>query len=307
MAHAAFDDIQVETAGPDGPLRGTLLLPSVDEAPVVLIIPGSGPTDRDGNNALGVKASTYRLLAEELARRGIASARVDKRGMFASAEAVVDPNAVTLDDYARDVRAWIATIREHTGRDCIWLLGHSEGGTVALLAAVDDDRVCGVIAVATPGRPYGDVIREQLRANPDSAPILDEAFAALARLEAGERVDTTGMHPALLSLFANEIQGFVINLLSHDPAALIANLDVPVLVLQGTRDIQVTPADAERLGAANKSAVVVLLDDTNHVLKTVTSANRSANLATYADPDLPLAPGVIPALITFIWTHDDRR
>ncbi|MEM7120734.1 MAG: alpha/beta fold hydrolase [Pseudomonadota bacterium] len=306
-AHATFDDIQIETAGPQGPMRGTLLLPDGDDVPVVLIIPGSGPTDRDGNNPLGVKASTYRLLAEGLAQSGIASVRVVKRGMFASATAVADANAVTLDDYANDVHAWVATIRERTGRGCVWLLGHSEGGTVAMVAAAEDDAVCGVLLVATPGRPHGDVIREQLRANPANAPILDEAFEALTRLEAGDRVDTTAVHPALLPLFADEIQGFMIDLLRHDPAALAADLRVPVLVLQGTRDIQVTTADAERLGAANKGADVVVLPDTNHVLKTVTTDDRNANLATYADPDLPLAPGVVPAVAAFIRGHGDQR
>ena len=150
---AAFQATELDAPGPEGPLRGTLLLPDADEAPVVLIIPGSGPTDRDGNNPPGVEASTYRLLAVGLARAGIASVRIDKRGMFASADAIEDPNAVTLDDYARDVHAWIETIRERTGRDCIWLLGHSEGGTVAMLAAAEEASVCGVIVAATPGPP----------------------------------------------------------------------------------------------------------------------------------------------------------
>lgn len=304
---SAFQSTELEAVGPEGPLQGTLLSPDADDAPVVLIIPGSGPTDRDGNNPLGVKASTYRLLAEGLAENGIASVRIDKRGMFGSAAAVADPNAVTLDDYASDIHAWIATIRGHTGRDCAWLLGHSEGGTVAMLTAADDDAICGVILVATPGRSHGDVIREQLQANPANAQILDEAFDAIAQLEAGQRVDTSIMHPVLLPLFADEIQGFVIDLLGHDPAALVAALRVPVLVLQGARDIQVTPADAERLGDANKDADVVVLDDTNHVLKTVTSDDRSANLATYGDPALPLAPGVIPAVTTFIRDHDNQR
>ena len=146
-----------------------------------------------------------------------------------------------------------------------------------------------------------------MRANPATAPILDEAFNVLARLEAGERVDTTDMNPALLPLFAGKIQGFVIDLLSHDPATLAANVHVPILILQGTRDIQVTPADAERLGDANKNAEVALLDDTNHVLKTVTTDDRATNLATYTDPDLPLAPGIIPAVTMFIRNPDNQR
>jgi len=93
----------VDAPGPSGPLKGTMLTPGgIPAPPVVLIIPGSGPTDRDGNSGLGVKASTYRLLAEALAERGIASARTDKRGMFASPGAVANPNHVTISDYAAD-------------------------------------------------------------------------------------------------------------------------------------------------------------------------------------------------------------
>ena len=108
-----------------GDLHGTLLSPRA-RAPVVLIVPGSGPTDRDGNNPMGMKTDAYKLLAQGLAEQGIATVRVDKRGMFGSA-AAGDPNAVSVDVYANDYRAWIDAIRAQTGRKCVWLLGHSEG------------------------------------------------------------------------------------------------------------------------------------------------------------------------------------
>jgi uncharacterized protein len=125
----------IEAAGPQGPLKGTMLVPASGVAPMMLIIPGSGPTDRNGNSAYGLKASTYKLLAAGLAARGIGTVRIDKRGMFASAAAVADPNAVTIDDYAADVETWIAAIRKQTGAPSVWALGHSEGGLVALAAA----------------------------------------------------------------------------------------------------------------------------------------------------------------------------
>jgi hypothetical protein len=267
---------------------------------MVLIVPGSGPTDRDGNNPLGVKASTYRLLAEGLAAHGIGTVRIDKRGMFASAAAVADGNAVTIDDYVADVASWIAVIRKRTGASCVWVLGHSEGGLVALAAAQKVPDICGLLLVATAGRPLGEVLKEQLRANPANAPILDQALAAIDALEAGKRVDVSGMRPALLPLFRPQVQGFLISTFFYDPAALVATVGKPVLILQGKRDIQISVADADRLMVGAHNAELVLLPDVNHVLKTVTSDDRRANIATYSDPSLPLAPGVVEAIASFV-------
>jgi uncharacterized protein len=290
----------VQAPGPLGSLKGTMLAPAAGNAPMMLIIPGSGPTDRDGNNPHGVKASTYRLLAEGLAARGIGSVRIDKRGMFGSNAAVADGNAVTIDDYVADVRAWIAVVRERTGVSCVWVLGHSEGGLVALAAAQKSTDICGVVLVAAAGRPLGEVMRSQFRSNPVNAPVLDWAMKAIDSLEAGKRVDVTGMHPALAPLFAPQVQGFLINAFSYDPAKLIAAVGKPVLIVQGGRDFQVGVVDAERLQQAAPKAELVILPDANHVLKAVASDDRRANIATYADPTLPLAPGVIDAIAGFV-------
>jgi fermentation-respiration switch protein FrsA (DUF1100 family) len=108
------------------------------------------------------------------------------------------------------------------------------------------------------------------------------------------------MHPALLPLFAPQIQDYLINLFSYDPARLIAGYDRPVLIVQGLRDIQVSEADARRLAEADPKARLTLLPDTNHVLKTFRSDDRAANFASYGDPSLPLAPGVVDAIAGFI-------
>jgi pimeloyl-ACP methyl ester carboxylesterase len=266
----------------------------------VLIIPGSGPTDQNGNSPLGVKASTYRLIAEGLAAQGIASLRIDKRGMYASAAAAPDPNAVTIADYASDVRTWVAEVRTLTGTSCVWLLGHSEGGLVALAAAQTEPNICGLLLVSVAGRPLGEVLRTQFRANPANAPILDEALAAVASLEAGRRVDGSTLHPALRALFRPEIQGFLIDAFSYDPAQLVSAVSKPVLILQGLSDLQVGEDDARRLAKAQPEAELVLLPGTNHVLKAVQGDDRASNLAAYADPDLPLAPGVIDTLSAFV-------
>lgn len=267
------------------------------DAPVVLIVPGSGPTDRDGNNPMGIKAAPFRLLAEGLGDAGISTLRVDKRGMFGSA-AAGDGNAVTLDIYAQDYLDWAARLREDTGQDCVYLLGHSEGGQmVAAAAAQDNDGICGLILVAAPGRPLFNVMREQLRANPANAPVLDDALGAIDQLEAGERVDISAMHPALQGLFAPSVQGFMISTYGVDPAALVKTANVPTLVLQGDNDLQIQITDANLLAADHGELVV--LPGVNHVLK-VAPTDQAGNVATYANPDLPLADGVVGAITTFI-------
>lgn len=305
MTAAAAQERTMAAPGPAGPLQGTLLIPAPradgKAPPVVLIIPGSGPTDRDGNNTYGVRAATYRLLAEDLAGRGVASVRIDKRGLFASAAAVADPNAVTIPDYADDVHAWVEAIRSETGAACVWVLGHSEGALVALAAAQDaSSGICGLVLVAGAGRPLGDVLREQLRANPAMAPLLPQALAAISALEAGQRVDASTLDPSLLPLFAPQVQGFLISAFSYDPAKLLAGYRGPALILQGGRDLQVTTADARRLAAANGTARLVLLPNANHVLKAVATDGRAANIATYADPALPLADGAGAAIADFV-------
>ena len=302
-ATAAPVQTYVEATGPSGVLKGTMLAPEQAKgAPVVLIIPGSGPTDRDGNNPLGVKASSYRLLAEGLADRGVASVRIDKRGMFASAAALANPNDVTIDAYADDALAWAESIKRQTGAPCVWIAGHSEGGLVAEVAAGKDSRkdVCGLVLISAAGRKLADVMREQLKANPANAPLLDQALMAIAELEAGRRVDVSGFPPPLQGLFNPAVQGFVINDFSYDPVALLKAYKGPVLVLQGTTDLQVSVAeDAQRLADARPGVTLVVLDGVNHVLKAA-PADRAGNIATYADPSLPLAPSVAEAVADFV-------
>jgi pimeloyl-ACP methyl ester carboxylesterase len=292
-AHARSGPIQA------GKLAGTLTAPEGKPKATVLIIPGSGPTDRDGNSPLGIRANSYKLLAEALAENGIASVRIDKRGMFGSKAAVADANAVQVRDYVADTGAWVQAARKATGSRCVWIAGHSEGGLVAL-ASAGQPNVCGLILIATAGRPLGTVLREQLRANPANAPLLEPAERAIAELEAGRRVDVAAMHPALAQgLFNPAVQPYLIDLLRHDPAGLIASAKVPVLIVQGDNDLQVSPADARELHAAQPKAQLRIIEGMNHVLKAA-PRDRAGNAATYADPDLPLIEGLASAIAAFV-------
>jgi hypothetical protein len=300
---------ELTAPGPEGPLAGTLTLPVgdvdiFDEAPIVLIVPGSGPTDRNGNSPLGISAAPYALLAEALAEQGIPSVRIDKRGMFGSADAVADANDVTIAAYGDDLLAWAKTIQQRfptrNGARCVVPLGHSEGGLVALAAMDRLPDTCGLVLISAPGRPFGDVMRQQLRDNSANAPFLDDAEATITSLERGERVDTSALNPALQPLFAPEVQGFLIDAFTYDPAALMAETRVPVLIVQGLRDLQVGEADARRLADGAPKATLALVPDVNHVLKAVPSDDTASNFAAYANPDLPIALDIVIAITQFL-------
>lgn len=298
-AAASATPAEVTIPGPDGAISGTLLDPG-GQGPAIVIIPGSGPTDRDGNNPMGVKAAPYRQLAEALAARGIATLRADKRGLFASKPALADPNKVTIADYAADAHAWAKLIATRTGRRCVWLLGHSEGGLIALQAAQQPEGLCGIILVASPGRPLAQAMREQFRSNPANAPILDSALAMIDAFEAGKTVDPATLKPPLGQLFPSAVQPFLIDMFAHDPAVLAGKIALPVLIVQGDQDLQVSMADADALAKGAPAAERVTLTGVNHVLKHVPPGDRAANLVSYGDAAAPIAPELVDAVAGFV-------
>jgi pimeloyl-ACP methyl ester carboxylesterase len=123
----------------------------------------------DGHDAQHSKSRTVPELRRSASGQGRAAVRIDKRGMFGSDAAVANANAVTIADHVSDTAAWVRRIREETGTPCVWLIGHSEGGLVSLAAAQEVEGLCGLVLVAAPGKPMGEVIRAQLRANPANA------------------------------------------------------------------------------------------------------------------------------------------
>lgn len=301
LASAAIAAAPVTTAvtapGPQGELAGTMIDGGKD-APLVLIIPGSGPTDRDGNNSIG-QSGSYRLLADALGTQGISTVRIDKRGMFGSKAAAADANKVTIADYVTDVRSWVGKLRGGDAGRCVWLLGHSEGALVALAAAQNADGICGVVSVSGSGRRLGDTIRAQLRANPANAPLLAPAMSILDRLEKGTRVPESDVPAPLAPLFRADVQDYLIDLLAQEPQKLAGALTVPLLVVQGETDLQTSVEDAKLLTAAQPKARLAIVPGVNHVLK-VAPADRAANIAAYRDAALPVAPAVVSAIAEFV-------
>lgn len=296
-AHAAPSSH--ETIIHAGALSGTMSGPK-SGGPAMLIVPGSGPTDRDGNNLLGIKGSPYKVLAQALAESGITTVRIDKRGMFGSSRAIADPNAVTIADYAADVHAWVKVVRNETGSPCVWVAGHSEGGLVALVSGQNPDGICGLVLLAAPGRRAGEVLLDQIKQTVPGGPLLRQATSIVKTLESGRHPNMNSMNPEFRQLFAPQVQGLLISIFSYDPAQLAAKFHKPMLIVQGERDLQVSVEDAKRLKQAAPQAKLVLLPDANHIFKTVKSADTAVNKAAYTKPGVPLAPGLADGIADFI-------
>ena len=268
-------------------LRGDLWLPAsaTGRVPVVLFLAGSGPTDRDANSSLGLRTDAYRLLAEALAARGIASLRYDKRGVGASGRDF-DPATTVLDDFAADALAITARLRADPRFATLALLGHSEGGLLALMIA---ERAAPdvIVLLAAPGRPLAVVLREQLarRLDPRAMVDVDRLLAAARR---GASLDPI---PAPLApLFAPTVRAFLRSALDLDPLPLLRAAKARVAIVQGAFDAQVTPADARLLAEARPDATLTILPTMNHVLKE--EASGAMPQASYSDPARPLAPGL---------------
>ncbi|QZI73643.1 lysophospholipase [Pseudomonas protegens] len=279
-----------------GELYGSMLLPkSAQPVPVVLIISGSGPTDRDGNNPDGGRNDSLKRLAWVLAKHNIASMRYDKRGVAASLAATPDERNLTLDAYVADAVAWGKQLKADPRLGQLIVLGHSEGALVASLAAAQLD-AAGVISISGTARPVDQVLRQQLSYRLPPA-LMVRSNELLDSLKAGQ-VDND-VPPALQVIFRPSVQPYLITLFREDPAAAFARLKMPALIIQGSNDIQVSVDDARVLKAAKPDAQLTLIDGMNHVLRIVPN-DLKRQLASYKDPQLPLAAELGRSIISFI-------
>ncbi len=279
-----------------GVLHGSLLLPQqATPPPVVLIIAGSGPTDRDGNNPASGRLDNLKRLALLLAGEHIASVRFDKRGVAASQPATPDERDLSVERYVADAVAWGRKLKADPRFGPLILLGHSEGALIATLAA-EQAGASAVITVAGSGRPVADVLREQLAQRLPPAE-LARGNTVIDRLQAGQT--TLDIPAPLRDVFRPSVQPYLISLLRQDPAAAFARLQMPALIIQGRNDVQVEVADAERLKAAKPDAQLALIDGMNHMLR-ISPRDMSQQRDSYRNPGLPLAHELGARIVAFI-------
>lgn len=296
FAHATVLQRPISLDTGNGELFGSLLLPKSDNpVPVVLILAGSGPTDRDGNNSDGGRNDSLKRLAWVLAKHNIASVRYDKRGVAASLAATPDERNLSVEAYVNDAVAWGQKLKSDPRFGPLILLGHSEGALIATLAAPRTD-AAALISLSGSARPVDLVIREQL-ARSLPPPLMLRSNELLDSLKAGH---TDANVPAPLQpIFRPSVQPYLISLFRQDPAKAFAQLKIPALIVQGSNDMQVGVGDAQALKAAKPDAELAVIDGMNHVMRIV-PADVKRQLASYKDPQLPLAAELGSKLIAFI-------
>ncbi|HEY1884055.1 MAG TPA: alpha/beta hydrolase [Candidatus Cybelea sp.] len=282
-ARSAESDYSVST--PTGTIYGTLTLPPKMPAPVVLIVAGSGPTDRSGNSSMGIAPETYRLLAGDLAQRGVASVRYDKRGIGASASAMTQESDLRFDTYVDDAVAWLKLLAGDARFSRVAVAGHSEGSLIGMIA-VRKAPAAAFVSLEGAGRPAAAVLREQLkgRASPQEYATAD---AIITQLQQGHMVANTPA--AFASLFRSSVQPYLVSWFKYDPAVEIGKIQIPATIVQGTADVQVGMVDADALKKGDPTAALIVINGMNHVLKYAPdTSSETAIAAGYQNGSLPV-------------------
>ena len=283
-----YDSLQVSI---DPEVQGTLLSPKGEnQPPLAILIAGSGPTDRDGNQAL-FKNNSLKYLAEGLAQKGIATFRYDKRVIAQINKATVQEEKMTFEDEVNDALLVVNHFKDKYKK--IILIGHYEGALIGLLVA-QKVVVSKFVSISGAGNSSATLIEEQIGKN---APQLkEESQKIISQLRKGELVDN--ISPYLAPVFRKSVQPYLISWFKYEPAKEIAKLQIPILIVQGTNDLQVEDKEAQLLKEAQPKAQLLLIEGMNHVLKKVKTLEE--NQQSYLNPDLPISGELVEGIASFI-------
>ena len=273
-------------------IDGTLLTPKEIEKPnLVIIIGGSGPTDRNGNQTF-LKNNSLKKLAESLSSNNIATYRYDKRIVKQIKQGNIDQN-IMFDDFVSDAISVLNHFKENQSFNHIFILGHSQGSLVGMLAA--EGRADGFISLAGVSQSIDNIVIEQIAKTYPS--LSKDAERVFSYLRIGEKTDN---YPTeLASVFNKDIQSFMMNWMQYNPQEEIKKLKMPVLIINGTKDLQVEPKEAQRLNEAVPSSSLNIIENMNHVLVTIEGDNLE-NSKSYNESFRKISPELIEAILRFV-------
>jgi len=273
-------------------VNGTLLTPDKVKNPkLVILIPGSGPTDRNGNQGQ-IQTNATKFLAQALADNAIASYRYDKSALALAKKKDFKEEDVTFSDFITDAKAVISYFKKDNRFSKIIVAGHSQGSLVGMVVANNAD---AFISLDGAGRPIDAILIEQIS---KQAPFLEkDTQMVLDSLKQGYLVKN--VPPMLVSLFRPSVQPFMINWMRYNPQAEIKKVRVPILIINGTKDIQVPVKDADLLYNANRKSQLVIIDNMNHIFKEI-KGDLTENMQSYTNPKLPIMNSLVKTVVAFI-------
>jgi len=276
-------------------VEGTLLTPNSKTNTLAIIIPGSGPTDRDGNQNF-MKNNSLKFLAQDLSNKGISTFRYDKRAltMLKKGASEKQIKKVRFDDFITDAQKVVSYFTNKKRYDKIYIIGHSQGSLVGMLAATEN--VDGFISIAGPGKPIDHIILEQIGAM-GANDLVESAKKTFEIMKTG-KIDKN-FNPGLANIFNLDVQPFIMNWISYSPTEEIAKLTIPTLIINGTNDIQVATTEAKLLKNAKEDSELVIIENMNHVFKMVGSKDTQENTKTYNMPQLKNIPELAEKIISF--------
>lgn len=274
-------------------ISGTLLSQSVSD-PLVIIIAGSGPTDRDGNNPLGVSSSSYRLLAQDLFKHHINTFRYDKRGIARSSAGNMTEAEMRFTDFSDDADSIVDYFRKK-GYQKIFVAGHSEGSLLGMLVA-EQMNLAGYISISGAGIPADQILEHQMAGKVPG--VSDSTIRrVLSEIKDGKAVND--IPEVLKPIFRRSVQPYLTSWLKYDPRMEIQKISCPILIIQGTCDVQVEVQNATDLFNAAKHATIKIIPGMSHTLK---DAGKDCvnQQQTYTDPSLPVSKELIADIVAFV-------
>ncbi|WCT11255.1 serine aminopeptidase domain-containing protein [Mucilaginibacter jinjuensis] len=293
----ALGESTYSVKGFSGSLVGTLTMPAnaSGKVPVVLIVGASGYTDRNGNNVKqNINANSYKELTVALGKSGIASLRYDKR-MVGESVSSTKEDQLHIEDYIEDAMALINKLHDDPRFSKVIVLGHGEGSLVGMIAC-EETPAGAYISVEGASQPAYLVLKEQAKRLPDYISTrFGNAVDSLARRGKVQQEIDASLYPYIRP----SIQPFLLTWMRYAPIKEFKKLKIPVLIVQGSTDLQVKADEGYNFKKAKSEAILLNIPNMNYVLKDA-PADKDKNMETYTQPDLPIKPELVTGVVDFI-------
>jgi pimeloyl-ACP methyl ester carboxylesterase len=281
-------------------IYGTLKVPDTKgKVPIALFIAGSGPTDRNCNNPQ-MTCNTFKMLTDSLNNHGIATLSYDKRGIAQSVTKQKEED-LRFEDFVEDAKSWIDLLSQNKRFSEIIVIGHSEGSLIGMIACVNNPKASKFISIAGVGSSADEILKEQLSKRLEGQPITikSQVFSYIDELKQGRLLED--VPASLYALFRPSVQPYMISWFKYDPPKEIAKLKIPILILQGDLDVQVSENEAKLLYEANPNAKKVVIKNMNHVLKNSQSTDLNEQIKdSYNNPNTPVNQELVEYIVAFV-------